>query len=97
VANWKSLLFTADLKQIYVRYQVMTSENQEQNQYDMPEGHKLPDPPEAEDQSACDPRSGERVLQTDELFGSSREIWIDHNGERYRLRITRRNKLILQK
>ena len=38
-----------------------------------------------------------RVVRTEELFGELREIWIEHDGERYRLRITRRNKLILQK
>lgn len=38
-----------------------------------------------------------RVLRATELFGGSREVWIEHDGERYRLRITRRGKLILQK
>jgi hemin uptake protein HemP len=37
------------------------------------------------------------VLQAKELFHDQREIWIEHDGKRYRLRITRRNKLILQK
>ncbi|MGH7171052.1 MAG: hemin uptake protein HemP [Gemmataceae bacterium] len=37
------------------------------------------------------------VLHADELFQGQREIWIQHDGKRYRLRITRRNKLILQK
>ncbi len=37
------------------------------------------------------------VLRAAELFGDRREVWIEHNGERYRLRITRRGKLILQK
>lgn len=37
------------------------------------------------------------VVDTRELFGPRREIWIEHAGVRYRLRITRRNKLILQK
>ncbi|MEO2090264.1 MAG: hemin uptake protein HemP [Gemmataceae bacterium] len=40
---------------------------------------------------------GNRVVRTEDLFGDLREIWIEHDGERYRLRITRRNKLILQK
>ncbi|MBL8793813.1 MAG: hemin uptake protein HemP [Planctomycetia bacterium] len=31
------------------------------------------------------------------LFQGQREIQIEHEGVRYRLRITRRNKLILQK
>ena len=37
------------------------------------------------------------VVQASELFGKHREIVIEHDGERYRLRITRRGKLILQK
>ncbi len=39
----------------------------------------------------------EKVVRAEDLFGDTRELWIEHNGERYRLRITRRNKLILQK
>jgi hemin uptake protein HemP len=37
------------------------------------------------------------VIPAEKLFGDKREVWIEHNGERYRLRITRRGKLILQK
>ncbi len=37
------------------------------------------------------------VLSARDLFQGRREIWIEHEGVRYRLRITRRNKLILQK
>ena len=43
------------------------------------------------------PDDEERVIPAEELFGDRREVWIEHNGERYRLRITRRGKLILQK
>ncbi|MBY0512965.1 MAG: hemin uptake protein HemP [Gemmataceae bacterium] len=39
----------------------------------------------------------ERVLKAAELFGDRREVWIELDGVRYRLRITRRGKLILQK
>jgi hemin uptake protein HemP len=39
----------------------------------------------------------EEIVPSLRLFGGRREIWIEHAGERYRLRITRRNKLILQK
>jgi hemin uptake protein HemP len=39
----------------------------------------------------------DRVVRTSELFHGEREICIEHDGIRYRLRITRRNKLILQK
>jgi hemin uptake protein HemP len=38
-----------------------------------------------------------RPVRAEELFQGAREIYIDHAGTRYRLRITRRNKLILQK
>lgn len=37
------------------------------------------------------------VVDARQLFRDRREIWIEHDGVRYRLRITRRNKLILQK
>ena len=37
------------------------------------------------------------VVDSQKLFQGQREIWIEHEGERYRLRITRRGKLILQK
>jgi hemin uptake protein HemP len=37
------------------------------------------------------------VLDGRQLFGGAREICIDFDGVRYRLRVTRRNKLILQK
>ncbi len=37
------------------------------------------------------------VVDSQTLFQGQREIWIEHEGERYRLRITRRGKLILQK
>ncbi|HXG10862.1 MAG TPA: hemin uptake protein HemP [Gemmataceae bacterium] len=38
-----------------------------------------------------------KVINAQELFRDSREVWIEHGGVRYRLRITRRNRLILQK
>jgi hemin uptake protein HemP len=37
------------------------------------------------------------VVPAQELFRGKREVVIEHDGARYRLRITRRNKLILQK
>lgn len=40
--------------------------------------------------------SGE-VVRAEEIFRGRREVWIELDGVRYRLRITRRNKLILQK
>jgi hemin uptake protein HemP len=40
---------------------------------------------------------GGTVVDASALFGSAREIVIVHDGVPYRLRITRRNRLILQK
>jgi len=39
----------------------------------------------------------QKVVRAEELFGECREICIELDGVRYRLRITRRGKLILQK
>ena len=38
-----------------------------------------------------------RVLRSEELFGASREIMIRHNGQEYRLQVTKNGKLILIK
>jgi hemin uptake protein HemP len=38
-----------------------------------------------------------RVIDADAIFQGAREVWLELDGIRYRLRITRRNKLILQK
>jgi hemin uptake protein HemP len=43
------------------------------------------------------PDSSPKIVSTHDLFHGDREICIEHDGEVYRLRITRRNKLILQK
>jgi hemin uptake protein HemP len=57
----------------------------------MPDDGKHPRPePETDPQPA--PRIDAR-----ELFRGEREICLEFEGQRYRLRITRRNKLILQK
>ena len=50
----------------------------------------------------AEPKAGEtkdspKVVSAQELFAGEREICIEHEGERYVLRITRRGKLILQK
>ena len=54
---------------------------------------------ERDDEDRDDPPSVEapRVLNAEELFAGRREVWIELDGVRYRLRITRRGKLILQK
>jgi len=49
---------------------------------------------EREEPETCE---SQKVVRAEELFGQSREIWIDLDGVRYRLRITRRGKLLLQK
>ena len=51
-------------------------------------------PDERDDSPREEPQ---KVVRAEELFGESREIWIELDGVRYRLRITRRGKLILQK
>jgi len=38
-----------------------------------------------------------RMLNSDDIFGGSREVCIAHRGALYRLRITMQNRLILQK
>jgi hemin uptake protein HemP len=38
-----------------------------------------------------------RTLKSTDLFGDSRELYIDHAGACYRLRVTQNNKLILTK
>ncbi|KRW66289.1 hypothetical protein AO741_11040 [Pseudomonas sp. TTU2014-105ASC] len=38
-----------------------------------------------------------RSLTSRELLGDQQELWIEHNGCRYCLRLTRQNKLILTK
>jgi hemin uptake protein HemP len=43
------------------------------------------------------PRPTPPPVDARKLLGDAREILIDLDGVRYRLRITRRNKLILQK
>lgn len=37
------------------------------------------------------------LLRSEELFGTAREILIEHGGGYYRLRVTHSNKLILTK
>ena len=38
-----------------------------------------------------------KVLQSAELMGGAREVVIRHNGQEYRLQVTRAGKLILTK
>ena len=43
------------------------------------------------------PSAVPRVIQAEALFQGDREVHIEHLGTCYRLRITRRSRLILQK
>ncbi|MBY0458346.1 MAG: hemin uptake protein HemP [Gemmataceae bacterium] len=56
---------------------------------------------EESDVDACErertPNEPPRIVPAEELFAGRREVWIELSGARYRLRITRRGKLILQK
>jgi hemin uptake protein HemP len=54
----------------------------------------MSDTEERDDHADAEPP---RVLDAEELFAGKREVWIELDGVRYRLRITRRGKLILQK
>jgi hemin uptake protein HemP len=38
-----------------------------------------------------------KVLRSEEIFGAGREVTIRHNGQEYRLQVTRNGKLILIK
>lgn len=38
-----------------------------------------------------------RMIESSELFQGRREVWIEHGGEMYRLRVTSRNRLYLAK
>ena len=59
----------------------------------MTESNHPEDKPTPEQESDREPK----VINAENLFAGEKEVWIDHAGERYRLRITRRGKLILQK
>lgn len=53
-------------------------------------------PPRPDNQPPAGP-AGPRVISSSALFKGAREVLIDHRGDVYRLRITRHDKLILQK
>jgi hemin uptake protein HemP len=60
----------------------------------MTESQRQPeDKAQDEDRTDAPPR----IIDADTLFQGTREVCIELAGVRYRLRITRRNKLILQK
>lgn len=41
--------------------------------------------------------NADRVIESRDLFGDSREVAIEHDGALYRLKITKQGKLILNK
>jgi len=43
------------------------------------------------------PQQAVRTLRSEDLLAGQREVFIVHRGEVYRLRVTRRGKLILHK
>ncbi|MEN6544160.1 hemin uptake protein HemP [Parvibaculum sp.] len=53
--------------------------------------------PRVQPAGAGEAKPTERSVASHILFGDRREVIIDHGGERYRLRITGSNKLILIK
>jgi hemin uptake protein HemP len=56
---------------------------------------ETPGPSPAPLSDAVSPRP--TIFRSEELFGGAQEIWIEHGGEMYRLRITSRGKLLLTK
>jgi len=58
----------------------------------MPEPPRPPPPPRPPGPPPAPP-----VVAAEDLFRGGHEVWIEHEGVYYRLRRTRRNKLILQK
>jgi hemin uptake protein HemP len=52
---------------------------------------------EKDDRGDTPAEAAPRVIRAEELFAGQREVWIELDGVRYKLRITRRRKLILQK
>lgn len=72
----------------------------------MPEEAESPDPdnPNTDDQGDADQPSESsevpmlpKIIKFDTLARCGDEIWIEHNGQIYRLRKTRQDKLILTK
>lgn len=49
------------------------------------------------DASAVEPLDRPRVVESTELLQGRRELWIEHRGELYRLRVTGTGKLYLTK
>ena len=54
-------------------------------------------PPDAVNDRDANMETQPILISSQQLFSGRDEIWIEHQGERYRLRITKRGRLILQK
>lgn len=52
---------------------------------------------EPKDEDRTDRPDDGPVISVDDWFVGRREVWLELAGVRYRLRLTRRNRLILQK
>jgi hemin uptake protein HemP len=54
---------------------------------------------EAHPDEAAEPTAGQPAPTVDvkELLGERKEVWLEWDGQRYRLRVTRRGRLILTK
>lgn len=59
--------------------------------------HKLSSPSPVTPDSGIKPSHPASAITTETLFRGRHEIFISHNGEQYRLRITKNGKLILTK
>jgi hemin uptake protein HemP len=59
----------------------------------------MSDKPEREttDKEGPEQEAPVRTIRVEELLAGRQEVWIEHNGARYLLRVTRRGRLILTK
>jgi hemin uptake protein HemP len=63
-----------------------------------PDGMQVPPPSSSRTRADAGTRAfPSGIIPTEVLFQGNQEILISHNGEHYRLRITRNGKLILTK
>ena len=59
-----------------------------------------PETPKVKKSGDSDPAAAtgqSRPLRSGDIMGTQREVWIEHGGQLYRLRITSNDKLILTK
>lgn len=59
-----------------------------------PEKQKVKKPDQSDPASETEQS---RPLRSRDIMGTQREVWIEHGGQLYRLRITSNDKLILTK